>query len=339
MLKKKIVIFKNDRGGDLLVSLKAIYALMENNSNVTIYLSNINKSFSFLFKNSIIKEIPFDLTIFSKLKIFLYFLVNKVDEVYILTPKNFYYYLPFIFRKIKFYGIVIEGKKRNRPSNFFKKYLYKYKIISRKDKINKETSDQIQLSLVTEDIKNKNDILKSIDLSFVNNAIKSNLFKSYVFFQFKKSFFDKLEWDLDKLDLFFNSLIYKNLKVVFCSDIKNNSMNKNFLKKYSYINFKTNEVKKNITKNILYLHDISGKDLFYVINQANNVICPHGLISHISSIYMKPTLALFNFEIKNKSDFLHEKVSLSEWYPKKSFNFTFLNRDFKRTMRKFNNLT
>ena len=43
--------------------------------------------------------------------------------------------------------------------------------------------------------------------------------------------------------------------------------------------------------------------------------------------------------LKNKSDFLHEKVSLSEWDPKKSFNFTFLNRDFKRTMRKFNNLT
>ena len=45
-----------------------------------------------------------------------YLLFNKIDTIYILTPKNFYYYLPFIFRNIKFYAITIKAKK-NRKSH------------------------------------------------------------------------------------------------------------------------------------------------------------------------------------------------------------------------------
>ena len=120
---KKIVILKNDRGGDLLISHKAISYLMTLSEDITIFLSNINKNFSFLFKNIKIVEFPFDLKIKHKINLFIYLLKNKVDEVYILSPKGFYYYLPIFFKKIKFFAIVIDGKKRNRPSIFLRKFL------------------------------------------------------------------------------------------------------------------------------------------------------------------------------------------------------------------------
>ena len=71
-----------------------------------------------------------NLKILDKINILIFFLLNKIDNVYILTPKSFYYFLPFIFRKTKFYGIVIKAK-RNRPAKFLLSYLYKYVIIDR----------------------------------------------------------------------------------------------------------------------------------------------------------------------------------------------------------------
>ena len=100
---KRIIIFKNDRGGDLLNSLKCISSLIERNSNITIFLSELNKSFSFLFNNVSIKKLKFNLTMFEKIKLLIFFFNNKIDEVYILTPKNYFFYLPFFFRKIKFH--------------------------------------------------------------------------------------------------------------------------------------------------------------------------------------------------------------------------------------------
>ena len=39
---KKILIFKNDRGGDLVSSIRVIYKLIEKKAKISIYLSNIN---------------------------------------------------------------------------------------------------------------------------------------------------------------------------------------------------------------------------------------------------------------------------------------------------------
>ncbi len=43
-MKKKVLIFKNDRTGDLFVSLKAINKIINkhSNENIEIFLSNIN---------------------------------------------------------------------------------------------------------------------------------------------------------------------------------------------------------------------------------------------------------------------------------------------------------
>ena len=46
-MKKKILIFKNDRGGDLISSIRLIHNLMKDN-DVDIYLSELNFNFKFL---------------------------------------------------------------------------------------------------------------------------------------------------------------------------------------------------------------------------------------------------------------------------------------------------
>ena len=65
MDKKKVVIFKNDRTGDLFVSLKAINRIINKHSDqpITIFLSNINHKFSFLFPLLEKIVIPMDLSI------------------------------------------------------------------------------------------------------------------------------------------------------------------------------------------------------------------------------------------------------------------------------------
>ena len=123
MSKKKILILKNDRAGDLFTSLKLISSLWHTNSNIKIYLSELNYGFSFLLNKFTIKKINFNLSIFDRFKIFIDVYKNNYDEIYILSPKTFFYFLPLIFRKPKFYSIVYNSTNRNRPILFFKKIL------------------------------------------------------------------------------------------------------------------------------------------------------------------------------------------------------------------------
>ena len=92
-----------------------------------------------------------NLNFIEKVKIFFYFLFNKIDTAYILTPKNFYYFLPLIFRNTKFYAITINGLKK-RPQNFLKKYLYKYAEIDRLIIKKRKSSYDIQENLIDTDL-------------------------------------------------------------------------------------------------------------------------------------------------------------------------------------------
>jgi len=133
---KEVIIFKNDRTGDLFVSLKAINRIINKHKdqNISIFLSNLNHKFSFIFPNLNKKVISLNLNILEKIKIFLYLFTHKIDTIYILSPKNFYYYLPVIFRNIKFYAITIKSKK-SRPYNFLLKYLFRYIIMNLQEEI------------------------------------------------------------------------------------------------------------------------------------------------------------------------------------------------------------
>ena len=55
-MPKKILVLKNDRGGDLVSSIRLINKLAKNNE-LTIYLSEINIDFKFLFVKSNVKKV------------------------------------------------------------------------------------------------------------------------------------------------------------------------------------------------------------------------------------------------------------------------------------------
>ena len=55
----------------------------------------MSKKFNFLFNDPKvnIKVINYNLTIQEKIKLFFFILGNKISKIYILAPKNYYYYL------------------------------------------------------------------------------------------------------------------------------------------------------------------------------------------------------------------------------------------------------
>ena len=101
MNKKKIIIFKNDATGDLIHSREAIYNIINSNKDkeIILFLSKSSKEFSFLFheKNLSIRFIKNKLSFAEKIKIFLLFFDKYIYKTFILTPKTFYFFLPFIF--------------------------------------------------------------------------------------------------------------------------------------------------------------------------------------------------------------------------------------------------
>ena len=58
MLEKKILVLKNDMSGDLFISLKAIYNIIDlhQKDEIHLFLSYKNKPFSYLFKKTNIKK-------------------------------------------------------------------------------------------------------------------------------------------------------------------------------------------------------------------------------------------------------------------------------------------
>ena len=66
----------------------------------------------------------------------------------------FYYYLPFFFKKIRFFGITIKSAN-SRPNLFLRKYLYKYVELDRINIKKRKSSYEIQSDLVNTSL-NKN---------------------------------------------------------------------------------------------------------------------------------------------------------------------------------------
>jgi|TARA_B110000008_G_C16915565_1_gene542542 hypothetical protein len=329
-MNKNILILKNDRTGDLFVSLKAINRILvkHKSDKIIIFLSNINHKFDFLFSNIKKKIISMDLNFYEKISIIKFLIFNNVETVYILTPKNFYYYLPFFFRKIKFYAITIKNQT-NRPKNYLLKYLYKYVTINRLEIKKRNSSYNIQESLI-EFINETN--LINLKLNIDNNFIYP---KNYLFFHYKHNLFSNLLgwslYDIDNLLIFFEK---KNINVMFSSELNNKVINDHFLKKYNSFDF-NNNTKKTINKNgIFFLKDVEGQQLFDLVKKANIVVAPEGIITHIAYFLKRPILALLHFNLNNKQDFINQIISCKEWFPPSEYKFTVLKKDFKKSINK-----
>ena len=331
----KILILKNDRAGDLMTSLKLISSL-NCNSKLKIYLSELNYGFSFFFKDINIEMINFNLNFKDKIKIFFDLYNNSYDKVYILTPKSFYFFLPLFFRKIKFYSIVYDNK-RNRPTNWFRKFLFKYRVIYR-NKINASSYRDIQLDLLDKD--------NSLDHNYSNlhiPQISTNLCnvipKRFLYFQFRYHFFLKLGWGLDEFNLLMNKLLTKYENILFSSDSEKSDeiveFNKYFEKNYSIIDTNKYFCKINkLNKKIFYLKDINAKNLFLICKESQMNLAKEGIISHISYFHNVKCHNIFNFQINSYDDYKFQKISYSEWCKGMNLSFSFLNSNINKSIKK-----
>ncbi len=279
------IIFKNDAVGDLIHSLNAINNIVQNNKDekIIIFLSKLNARFSFLVKkpNVEIKVLNYHLNLLEKIKIFLFLITKKINSIYILSPKGFYFYLPIIFRNIKFFAICVDDlNKKKRPAQFLRKYLFKY-VVNNREKIFKRKSSR----LIQEELTgaSKNNINFNLKINSNKNLIK-NLPSGYIYFHYKKKICDELGWGLSELKILFNELANYYDNIVFTRDIsgwaqsrgEKNKADKNisFDETFNLYDLKSNKFINN-NSNVLIIDNVFGEDLFSVINNSEKVICFH----------------------------------------------------------------
>ena len=335
-INKHVVILKNDAVGDLVHSLNAINNIVNDNNNlkITIFLSKLSEKFSFLIKNPKIeiKILNYDLSLIEKIEIFKFLLINKIEKLYILSPKNYYYYLPLFFKKIKFYAICINGANNyRRPSKFLRKFLFRYEINDREAAFKRNSTNLLQQKLTSEnpiqDIKFKTN-------SGISDKLLKYLPKNYIYFHLKKKIFDELGWGLAELkDLFkkFNNY-YPN--IVFTKDIEIDENTKLFRENFNTYDFKLNDYNDNNSK-VSFFDNLEGIDLYNVIKLSQKVVAFHGMMTNLASIEKKPVLDLFYCKINSWEDYRKYRNSFYEFKPKyKGYDFIIPSNDINKTLNK-----
>lgn len=329
---KKILILKNDRVGDLFNSLYGINAILQDNPNtkIEIVLSNISRGVSFLFdiKNVTVFFLPYHLSLINKLRLFHKIFTNSFEKIYILSPKNFYYYLPFFF-KSKFYAITIKNLNKSRPCNFLLKKLFRYKI---NDKVHKKINDSIS-SLIfrlcaTKHFSSYDNILNNKPLNTVLFQNKISLFTNFIHIHYKDSIFRKNGWSIKSFFKLLDNLCIKK-KIILTSDYGNFNYHQKFLSNFSYLNFDKSIDKIDINKNIHYLHNINTPDLFKLVSLSDTVISPHGAMTVMASYLKKKVIDIFDININIKA--------FREYKPyNKNYNFFIIKPDFDKILLKIN---
>ena len=308
---KNIIIFKNDRLGDLFHSLNGINKILNEhkNDNIEIYLSNYSKNFSFLFNKSNIKinYLNYRLSFVDKFKIFNLFLKSSIDKVFILSPKNYFFYLPFFFKKTRFYGVTVKEKNKDRPIQYFNKFLFKFRTNNRKIKKKGDSIKNIIEDLCSNNLSSNTQMINTTPASNFNFENFSQ--NKYCHFHFKKVLYEKKKWSFSNLSSFLNILIKKKYKVFLTSDIDKNEFNEIFKNKFKTINFENNNANKlssTLIDDIVYLENIESLDLFNLIKNAFLVISPHGTMTVMASYLKVPVLDIFDNTI-NKTAFYEYK--------------------------------
>jgi hypothetical protein len=313
----KIIVFKNDRIGDTMHSLPCINEILNKHHGDKIYffLSKINKYTFSLFRkgNTYLKVFNYSLSLFEKIKIFMFFLLNKIDTAYIISPKNFFFYLPIFFSNTKFIALCLnDNNQKFRPSIYLRKYLHFYLLNDRTLEGKRESLSKLQLKLVNNGklINSKNILNLNVILEKKNNFIAPS---KYIFFHFKKDIYEKLNWNTNKT---YNFLIkLSNIhEVLLTTDIEGNSYVNFFKKKFNYYDFKKKTFNSCDSK-ITYLHNIVGLDLFNIIANSTKTIAPHGSLTSISNYFNVQTIDIFYMKSLSKSDLQSYRNAAREFSP------------------------
>jgi len=338
-MSSKVIIFKNDRIGDLIPSVSAINLIIKNNKDkkIIIYLSEINYKMRFLFdeSNVEINLINYKLSLKDRLYILYSFLKTNISEVYILRPKNFFFLLPliFYFKSIKFYGLCINAKNNyKRPNNFLRKFLKKLVINDRETLKKRVSREKLQLDLVSKNSKVNNE---KKDYNFkLSDLLKKILPNNFCLIHYKKQMFEELEWGTDGLNKIIDELLKYYPNVVLTNDIEPSNDNVVFKKKYNWYNLKEGKGENNNSK-ILYLENIDGLDIFNTIKLSKKTIACHGTITLLGNLIKVPILDLFHCKIKNKDDYHRYKNSFHEHIPNdKNYRFIVPRKDINKTVKK-----
>ena len=336
---KKIIIFKNDRTGDLITSLPAINYIIKKNKDkeILIYLSEINFRMKFLFdyNNVTIKKINYKLTFINRILIFFKFVTSKISEVYILRPKNFFFLLPiiFYFKSIKFYGFCLDGSNNyKRPIGILRKFLTYYVINDRGTRNKRTSRTKLHLKLAGLDEAEKNNN-KQYNLK-VSSKLKEILPQDYLLIHYKKQVFNELGWGTDGLGKIINKILEFYSNVILINDIEPSNDHLIFKKKYKWYDL-SNDTFDNKTSKVLYLPNISGLDMFNAIRFSKKTIAIHGTITLLGNLLNVPILDLFYCDIKNRDDFYRYKNAFHEWKPNNiSYKFLIPSKNLNKTINK-----
>jgi len=297
---KKIVVLKNDAIGDTMHSLPCIKQIvnLNNDKEIFFFLSKRNKDIYNFIKKENTRELIFNykLNLYEKLKILLFFIKNKIDEVYILAPRNIFFFLPFLFRNTKFFGVCVNNlDNKFRPSLYLRKYLHKKEINNRNGITNRKSIKRLQLNLVSYEKSHLDKLHIKINKNIFNSDLLKHIDK-YILFHFKKSIFDKLEWNIERVIDFVNLLSNKH-HVILTTDIEGNEYVDKFIDIFNvYDAPKEKFLYRN--KKITYFHNFSGSGIFDLVGNSSLTIGVHGLFTNISSYLDVPTIDLFYVECK-----------------------------------------
>ncbi len=329
-MNEKIVIFKNDKIGDLIHAYNAIQVIINNNSSnkVTIFLSNYNSEMKFLFKSNNVsfKIISEKINIKDRIKLLFFFLTNNVKKVYILKPSNFLFYLPLIFylKKIKFFGVCVNNKNYRRPGLFLRNLLDKLVINDRGSKKIRKPIHDLYMNLLLDDKYSK------YKFNTINNKVRQHLQKNnHILVHYNKFKFNKLNLGLKELELLINMIRNFGKKIVLTNDLNDKKTNDLLLVKYS------NEKKNYID----YYPNINAEDLFKLIGNVSLVISFHGMITSMAAIQNIKVIDLFNCDIHSKEDFYRYKNAYHEFVPKlNNYEFIIPKKQFNITINRIKNL-
>ena len=330
---KKIIIFKNDRVGDLFHSLDGINQIINEHKKdkIEIYLSNYSEGFSFLFdrENISIKIINYNITIKEKINLLKTIILSSIQKIYILSPKKFLFILPLFFKRIKFYAICVDEGNKKRPNEFFRKFLYKFEINDRNYKKKNESINKLIFKLCRN---NNLQINNLINIEPINNFdFQKKINFDYCHFHFKKSLFKKKGWTFDNLKELLENIVKSKNKVLLTSDIEETEFNIIFKKNFYTVNFNTvnNDSKLDLNNSVIFLENIKSLNLFYLIKNSSLVIAPHGTMTVVASYLKVPVIDIFDKTINT--------IAFREYKPNNlKYNFLILKPFSQRLMYKIN---